>query len=165
MDPYPRERTKADRAHEVPLNDVALSILDQCPHVSDYVFASGRASRDGGAAALAGWSKAKAALDDLMLKEAQKLALERGEEPPKEIVAWRLHDLRRSCATYLGKLGIDRVVISKMLNHAEQGVTSIYDRHRYDDAKRRALDLWGQRLIEIVEGRDGGNVVSITTAR
>ena len=161
----PRERTKADRAHEVPLNDVALSILDECPHVSDYVFASGRAGRDGGAAALAGWSKAKAALDDLMLKEAQKLAQERGEEPPKEIAAWRLHDLRRTCATYLGKLGTDRVVIGKILNHAEQGVTSIYDRHRYDDAKRRALDLWSQRLIEIVEGRDGGNVVSITAAR
>ena len=44
-------------------------------------------------------------------------------------------------------------------------MTSIYDRHRYDDAKRRALDLWSQRLIEIVEGRDGGNVVSITAAR
>ena len=120
----PRERTKADRAHEVPLNDVALSILDECPHVSDYVFASGRAGRDGGAAALAGWSKAKAALDDLTLKEAQKLAQERGEEPPKEIAPWRLHDLRRTCATYLGKLGTDRVVIGKVLNHSEQGVTS-----------------------------------------
>ncbi|MGJ0505307.1 MAG: tyrosine-type recombinase/integrase, partial [Methylocystis sp.] len=85
--------------------------------------------------------------------------------PPKEIRPWRLHDLRRTCATQLGKLGTDRVVIGKILNHAEQGVTSVYDRHRYDDAKRRALDLWGLRLQAIVEGRDGGNVVSLAQAR
>ena len=157
----PRERTKADRAHEVPLSDIALSILDDCPRVSDYVFASGRAGRDGGAAALAGWSKAKAALDDLTLKEAQKLAQERGEDPPKEIAAWRLHDLRRTCATYLGKLGTDRVVIGKVLNHSEQGVTSIYDRHRYDDAKRRALDYGASGCRRSSRARDGGNVVSL----
>jgi integrase len=161
----PRERTKADRAHEVPLSDTARSILDECPRISDFVFATGRAARDGGDAALAGWSKAKGALDAVMLEEAKNLAEERGEEPPKEIRPWRLHDLRRTCATQLGKLGTDRVVIGKILNHAEQGVTSVYDRHRYDDAKRRALDLWGQRLQAIVDGKDGGNVVSLAQAR
>jgi integrase len=157
----PRERTKADRAHEAPLSDVALEILDECKLASDFVFSTGRTGRDGKDAALAGWSKAKAALDKNMLKAARKLAAEQGQEEPKQIPAWRLHDLRRTCATYLGKLGTDRVVISKVLNHAEQGVTSIYDRHRYDDAKRQALDLWGRRLKAIVEDEKGGNVAAV----
>lgn len=161
----PRERTKADRAHEVPLSDVGLSIINDCPRISDYVFATGRAARDGGEAALAGWSKAKGALDALMLVEAQQLANERGEEPLAAIAGWRLHDLRRTCATNLARLGVDRIVISKLLNHAEGGVTSVYDRHARDPEKRAAMERWGQRLREIVDGTDGSNVVPLRAER
>ena len=61
----------------------------------------------------------------------------------------------------MAKLGVDRVVIGKVLNHAEGEVTAVYDRHRYDAEKRRALDLWGERLAGIVNGTGGGNVVSL----
>ncbi len=150
----PRERTKADRGHEVPLSDLALSILGDCPRIGEYVFTTR------GTCSLSGWSKAKTALDKIMLEKVKKLAEEQGEEEPKQIPTWRLHDLRRTCATYLGKLGTDRVVISKILNHAEQGVTSIYDRHQYDDAKRRALDLWGERLATLIESKKRGDAES-----
>jgi hypothetical protein len=32
--------------------------------------------------------------------------------------------------------------ISKILNHVETGVTSIYDRHSYDPEKKAALIWW-----------------------
>jgi len=54
----------------------------------------------------------------------------------------------------MARLGVDRLVISKVLNHAEGGVTQVYDRYRYEAEKRQALDLWGARLEAIVEGRD-----------
>jgi len=152
-----RTRTKAKRSHEVPLSDLALSILADCPRIGDFVFASGRCGKDLAPVALAGWGKAKRRLDELALAD--------GGEEPEEIKEWRLHDLRRSCATHMARLGVDRVVIAKVLNHAESEVTAIYDRHRYDGEKRLALERWGQRLQAIVDGGDGGNVVSLATAR
>jgi integrase len=59
------------------------------------------------------------------------------------------HDLRRTAATFMTSMGISRLVVSKILNHVESGVTAIYDRHSYDAEKREALEKWGQRLEEI----------------
>ena len=60
------------------------------------------------------------------------------------------HDLRRTAASYMAGMGTPRLVIGKILNHVESGVTAIYDRHRYDKEKKEALDAWGQRLESIV---------------
>ena len=166
-----RERTKAGRAHEVPLSALALSILEDCPRLGEYVFSTGRSGTQrisGGASTarpISGWSKAKAALDKLALTKAKAIAIEPGEEAPTGFSDWHLHDLRRTAARHMAKLGVDRVVIAKILNHAEQEVTAIYDRHRYDAEKRRALEAWAQRLGEIVGGSDDAKVVSIATRR
>ncbi len=50
-------------------------------------------------------------------------------------------------------MGISRLTVGKLLNHAELGVTAVYDRHSYDAEKRQALDAWGARLEEIVTGK------------
>ena len=155
----PRERTKADRAHEAPLSDLALAILDKCPKLGEYVFTTG------GERPISGWSKAKAALDRLAFEKLKAIASERGADASTKIADWRLHDLRRTCATHLAKLGVDRIVISKLLNHSEGGVTGIYDRHSRDVEKRAAMELWGRRLQSIVDGADGGNVVQLAAVR
>jgi integrase len=165
-----RARTKADRAHEIPLSDLAMSIIGECPKIGDFVFSTGRSApaRAGvktGARPISGWSRAKTSLDKVALKKARELAEERGEEAPPEFAEWHLHDLRRTAATNLARLGVDRVVIGKVLNHAEQEVTAVYDRHRYEAEKRRALELWGQRLAAIVDGSDGRNVLSLALVR
>jgi len=161
----PRSRTKADRAHEVPLSNLATSIIDECPKLGDFVFSTGRGAvaRPGAkpdVRPISGWSKAKKKLDEIALKKAQAMV---GDGEVSILADWHLHDLRRTCATYLAKLGTDRIVISKVLNHAEGGVTGIYERHGYDNEKRRALDLWAARLMAIVEGREGegSNVVQL----
>jgi len=56
--------------------------------------------------------------------------------------------------------GVSRLVVAKILNHVETGVTAVYDRHSYDREKRAALDLWGQRVTRIVENRKRSNVVA-----
>jgi integrase len=165
-----RERTKADRAHEVPLSELAQSIIDECPKIGDFVFSTGRSKRaNGGEPAasvrISGWSKAKSALDKLALEKGCAIAFERGEDPPNAIADWHLHDLRRTAATYMARLGVERVVIGKVLNHAEAEVTAVYDRHRYDNEKRRALDLWGERLNTIVDSADSGKIVQLAAAR
>jgi integrase len=135
----PKERTKAARAHEVPLSDLAMSVIDECPEMNKFVFPHAR----GSAAPVSGWSRAKAALDR-----------------KSGVADWHLHDLRHTCATNLARLRVDRIVISKILNHAEGGVTSRYDRHDRADLKRAALNRWGAKLVAIIEGGED-NVISI----
>jgi len=59
------------------------------------------------------------------------------------------HDLRRTAASYMTGMGISRLVVSKLLNHVESGVTAVYDRHSYDQEKRAALEAWGAHLERI----------------
>jgi integrase len=77
-----------------------------------------------------------------------------------------VHDLRRTAATHLGDLGIDRLVIGKLLNHAEQGVTGrVYDLGAYAEPKRLAMAAWSNKIMEIVAGQAApSNVTPITGA-
>ena len=59
------------------------------------------------------------------------------------------HDLRRTAASHMTSLGISRLVVAKILNHVERGVTAVYDRHSYDSEKRAALETWALAIQEI----------------
>jgi len=63
------------------------------------------------------------------------------------------HDLRRTCATHLGRLGFSDLV-PEVLNHKPKGVTSIYNRYRFDKEKQGALTAWAQELHRIVAAQD-----------
>jgi len=165
----PRERTKADRAHELPLSALALSILAKAsPRLGQHVFTTRapRRPQEGqgrapATAAISGWSKFKDRLDGLALAELKRLAGDDATLPE-----WRMHDLRRTAATQMAELRIPRLHISMVLNHAEGGVTKVYDRSRYLPEKWQALDLWGTRLAAIVEGRESSaEVVDLEAAR
>lgn len=67
------------------------------------------------------------------------------------VADFKPHDLRRTAASYMASLGVQRLVISKVLNHVEPGVTRVYDRHSYDGEKRQALQAWAKRLGQILE--------------
>ncbi len=64
------------------------------------------------------------------------------------------HDLRRTAASLMTGMGISRLVVSKLLNHVESGVTAVYDRHSYDAEKRSALETWERRLQAILDAPD-----------
>jgi integrase len=65
---------------------------------------------------------------------------------------FRPHDLRRTAASHMTGMGINRLSVAKILNHAEREVTAVYDRHSYDQEKQQALEAWGARLEKIVAG-------------
>ena len=58
---------------------------------------------------------------------------------------WHLHDLRRTFATHLRSLGIDRLVVSKLLNHAEGGVTGSMTADTADPEQAAAVERWANR--------------------
>lgn len=135
----PSEGTKAGRAQVVPLSELALRLLECVPRIGAYVFTTF------GDRPISGYSKNKARLDRLIQTEREKAAAKRGEDvlpfPP-----WTIHDLRRTVATNLGRLGVSRFVIERILNHADRSVTGIYDRHEYLADKRDALETWARYL-------------------
>jgi len=81
-----------------------------------------------------GYSKAKVQLDRL-----------------SDVTDWKFHDIRRTVATNLSKLGVDRFLLQKIVNHSDSGVTAIYDRYSYIEEKREALQKWADKLDEIIK--------------
>ena len=75
---------------------------------------------------------------------------------PLGIENFRLHDLRHCAATGMAELGIPRDIRERVQNQVtgrRQSIGNRYDQYEYADEKRRALTLWQDRLLEIVEGR------------
>jgi integrase len=68
------------------------------------------------------------------------------------IPPYRLHDLRRSCATQLGELGVQPHHIEAILNHYSghrSGVAGVYQRAKYADDMRAALQRWADHIEKI----------------
>jgi integrase len=126
-------RTKSGDPHTIPLSPAAVTVLQQCPLIgnSDFVFSTN------GRTPVSGWSRAKDRLDEIA-----------------KIEPWRIHDLRRTVATGLQKLGIGLQVVESILGHvsgSRAGVVGIYQRHTYDAEKRAALEAWGAHVIALVQ--------------
>jgi integrase len=68
-------------------------------------------------------------------------------------VDFRPHDLRRTAASLMTGMGVNRLTVGKILNHVEADVTATYDRHSYDLEKRQALEAWSARVRQIVTGQ------------
>ena len=125
------ERTKNGEPHDIPLSKPALAIVKDLPRVTecDFVFSTN------GKTAVTGWSKAKKALGSF-------------KEP------WVLHDIRRTVATGLQKLGTGLQVIEATLGHvagSRAGVVGIYQRHSFDAEKAAALEAWAGHIMALVE--------------
>jgi integrase len=79
------------------------------------------------------------------------------------VTGWTLHDLRRTVATNLQKIGVRLEVTESILNHiggSRGGITGIYQRYSWDDEKRAALDGWAAKLTAVVEGREAPSNVT-----
>jgi len=71
------------------------------------------------------------------------------------------HDLRRSFATLVARLGYGRQAVNRLLNHADYSVGSVYDRYGYEAEDRRIVDAVGRHIAAVVEGRAADNVVRL----
>jgi integrase len=128
----PAEIAKNGRAHEVPLSAATLEILQSLPRVvgSDFVFTTT------GVTPISGFGRTKGRLDLAM-----------------GISDWWTHDLRRTAASGMARIGIAPHIIEKVLNHISgeiSGVAAVYNRHGYQTEKRDALERWAAHLKAVV---------------
>ncbi|MDS4020590.1 MAG: tyrosine-type recombinase/integrase [Candidatus Competibacter sp.] len=141
----PAAVAKNGKTHAVPLSNLALDLLKQAKALaadSAWVFPSPRRQHkepDGS------FKPVDEPVIDTSPDHALKKAL-----PALGLADVVPHDLRRTAASHMTGLGIPRLVVSKILNHAERGVTAIYDRHSYDPEKREALEKWARKLRSLL---------------
>ncbi|MCA8868634.1 MAG: integrase arm-type DNA-binding domain-containing protein [Rhodobacteraceae bacterium] len=153
------DRTKNGRAHDVPLSEAARAVLGAVERVrgaAGYVFTTT------GTSPVSGYFKGRNHIAKRMTEIASD---ECGEAV--EIPHWTFHDLRRTAATGMARLGIPVRVTEAVLNHVSGtagGIVSVYQRHDYADEKRAALDAWARLVGDLVDGR-ADNVVRIGGAR
>ena len=152
-------RTKNGRAHAVPLAGAVSRVLGGVERVKGkpgFVFTTT------GESPVSGYHKGRNHIADRMVQIASD---EAGEAV--EIPHWTFHDLRRTAATGMARLGIPVRVTEAVLNHVSgsaAGIVSVYQRHDFADEKRAALDAWARLVADLVEGR-ADNVVQIEGAR
>lgn len=163
----PASRAKNGTAHIVPLAPTMVTELDalalaqqikakaEKPDASSWPKAGPVMSITPGVS-LSCFSQAKRLLDDEVVtvrKAAGALA------------PWRVHDLRRTLATGLQRLGVRFEVTEAVLNHvsgAKSGVAGIYQRHDWADEKRSALEAWARYVATILAPANDTNVVPIS---
>ena len=134
----PAAKAKNGLAHRVPLSPLAVTLLGEAKKIagkSRWVFPSSK--------------RADASVTPRAINKAFTEALK-----TIGITNARPHDLRRTAASHMTSMSIARFVVGRILNHAERGATSIYDRYGYDAEKRNALIAWGTRLEEIISGEE-----------
>src|SRR5262249_48181687 len=137
----PSERTKNGQAHTVPLCSHALAILAGIHRLpdADLVFTINRKP-------VTGFSAAKERLD-----------------AASGVPNWTLHDLRRTVASGLQRLGVRLEVTEAALNHtsgSRGGIVGIYQRYDYAAEKRDALLRWADYVDAVASGKKA-NVVGL----
>jgi integrase len=117
----PASRTKAGREHLVPLPARVLELLP----IGDDELVFGR---------FGSFSRPKLKIDALM----------------KPAAPWRIHDLRRTAASGMARLGIWPDIVERVLNHATGSrVARIYNRHTYHAEKAHALAAWADYVFAL----------------
>jgi integrase len=130
----PSSRTKNWREHIVPLPPLPRDIIASVTRIEGpFVFTTT------GKSSVSGFSRVKQRLDRLI-----------------DVAPWRLHDLRRTCATGMAQLGIQPHVVEAVLNHvsgAKAGVAGIYNKYQYLPEKKTALERWAAHVEALVTGK------------
>jgi len=127
----PPTRVKNGRQHELPLSNQARAVLERQPRRNEWVWGCEWTS----------WTEPKAKLDRRL----------------NGIAPWTLHDIRRSAATHMAELGTMPHVVEAILNHYSghrAGVAGIYQRAKYQDQMKAALQAWADYVDKLEPSKE-----------
>lgn len=144
----PAERVKTKTEHVLPITPALAALIGEG---EGFLF-----STDEGGSPFSGFSKAKSRLDAIIAEQRKRDGL-------KPMPGWRLHDLRRTARSLMGRAGVPTDHAERVLGHVMPGVRGVYDRHSYLPEKRTALE----RLAVMVDGivNPTSNVVALQVRR
>jgi integrase len=144
----PAKRMKGKKAtdHDVALNPLALEVIKQAKFYSGkskYIFRS-TIKKDS--------PLSVRAISRAVVRHLAEMKIEK----------FTPHDLRRTCRTGLGSLGVSDLVAEKVLSHKLQGVLGVYNRATYESERRAALILWEDHIKSLVDPAPKNETEKIT---
>jgi integrase len=148
----PGTRTKNHQPHVVPLTAEAIALIRTIKRRagSKLVFEGPRKT------AFSGFGKLKISIDTTLAKAG------------KPVAPWTMHDLRRTLATGMQRLGVRLEVTEAVLNHVSgtrSGIVGVYQRHGWEAEKVAAMRAWGANVLRAAEGKaEADNVVALREA-
>jgi integrase len=129
----PAARMKGRKPHILPLSAQAIALIEAQPRIGEYVF--GR----------------EAPLISHFARLMPELRTRMGDTPH-----FTLHDLRRSAASGMARIGVPVVVVEKILAHTGgtlAGVVGVYQRHSFLPEMASALQKWADHIEQLVGGK------------
>ncbi|WP_340104883.1 tyrosine-type recombinase/integrase [Rhodohalobacter sp. 8-1] len=127
--------TKSSRTHYVPIPSLGITVIEQLKAESDSEFIFESQYKPG---------KPLSYVGDAMGRIRDTTGI-------KDYIN---HDLRRTVASNIARLGYDRTIIGKVLNHSQHeggsSITAVYDRYQYKSEVREALAEWGNYLENLI---------------
>jgi integrase len=126
----PQERMKGKRAHTVPLSTQAAAIIAAQRRIGERVFVHESPHFD----------RLKREIDAHM-----------GDVPK-----WVVHDIRRSVASGMARIGVAVPVIEKVMAHRKgtfAGVVGVYQKHSFLSEMAIAMQRWGDHLEQLIGGK------------
>jgi integrase len=140
----PAAVTKNSRRHVMPFGNMVSDVLAGLPRTGDFLFPAAREHVGGRpSTTFNSWSKAKAAFDDDL----------------QGVAPYTIHDLRRTFASGLQRLGVRLETIEQLLGHvsgSRAGVIGIYQRYNFLPEQRDAIYLWEAKLDGLLTDGGGG---------
>jgi integrase len=129
-------KAKNGLIHEVPLSVQVVALLKAAPRFqgSDFVFTTT------GTTPVSGLGKVRYRVERAV-----------------GAFDWWVHDLRRTAASGMARLGVAPHIVEKVLNHKSgviSGVAAVYNRYGYESEKRTALDKWAMQLQHLISQSD-----------
>lgn len=161
----PANRAKNGNASMVPLSKLAvaeLSALAKRSGRKDGWPRTGFVFSTTGKTSVSGHSRAKRRLDKEMALIAKK------SDDVHPIAHWRFHDLRRTLATGMQRLGVRFEVTEAILNHvsgSKSGVAGVYQLHDWGPEKKAALQAWSDQVEGLLKAKVTTNVVDLMTRK
>lgn len=136
---YKTGRTTGD--HSIPLTSAAMAHIGERP--KDYAKHPFVFSATEGRKPFNGYTKTKEAID-------KKIAELRVKAERNAMPAWTLHDLRRTARSLMSRAGVPSDHAERALGHAIGGVRGVYDRHKYEEEKKRAFEALETLVAQIL---------------
>lgn len=149
----PATRSKNAEANVVPLSAKVIALLDELVGSETWPRA-GPVIRSSVGTPLTAFSKGKKLLDAAISRMVAKRSGGLIQADDADLPGWRVHDIRRTVATGLQRLGTRFEVTEAILNHrsgSRAGVAGIYQRYGWSAEKREALDAWARHVATLIE--------------
>ncbi len=148
------ERTKTGNPRLIPLTPTAMEIIGGLPRLINSVFVF----TSTGKSPINSWGNVKKKIDRAIIDASESPSDSKGIEN------WRFHDLRRTVATGLQRLGCRLEVIEAVLGHvsgSRAGIVGVYQRHSFDEEKHATLSAWDDFMASLIAGEGTTNVIPL----